>query len=155
MRRSIAILAGIIALCLCSCGKPVKESAYCNIDPETGWIEPVTLSLELTDTISPTQLDLCLQIAKYNQQSCEYIPMIIDIESPLGQKYTDTLQLPLQVLREKGIYDSHNGYTTLQIPYRKNVITRVPGEWFFTFIPVSPNMAITRIGISCKKEIEQ
>ncbi len=169
IKRNAILMLCLLALPLWSCKRPVKESAYCNIDITTGWIEPATLTLEMTDTTRPYQLDICLQIAMHNLNEYKYIPVVLDIDSPSNRKYTDTLQLPLHVINEKGIYNNNNGYTTLQIPYRKNVITREAGEWRFTLIPNPGAMtdstsvetdkriykAITRVGISCKKEIEQ
>lgn len=73
-------------------------------------------------------------------------------------------------MQEKSVYRNSNGYTILHIPYRKSVITKECGEWNFTFVPYPQGFennteategkesiykAITRIGISCKKEIEQ
>ncbi len=169
LRKYALVLCCMVALILWSCKKPVNNSAYCNMDIKTGWVGPATLALEMTDSVAPAQLDICLQIAMHNLGEHKYIPIVLDIASPSRQRYTDTLLLPLHIIKEKGIYNSNNGYTTLQIPYRKNVITREAGEWNFTFIPYHKALAdstsqedyreiykaITRIGISCKKEIEQ
>ncbi len=165
-----AVIVSVFALALLCCSRPVKNSAFCNLDPKNGWCGPVSLEIEMTDSINATQLDICFQIISYNIEKSVSVPVVLGIESPSGQQYTDTLLLPLDIIKEKGItYNKSNGYMTLQWPYRKNVITRDPGLWQFTFIPYGATASdgntpekdyniykkITGIGISCKQEGKQ
>lgn len=154
----VAIPYAIAMVVLLGCSKPVKSSEFLNIDTVNGWDRPLSLTMEMEDTSNVQQIDICMRLTALNIKNQNCIPVVINMESPQGKHYTDTLELPLRYETEGGsAYQRNNGRISVRWPYRKNVMNRESGQWKFTFIPYkvqynSIYRNISGLGISCKKE---
>ncbi len=151
------VLCAILMVALCGCNKPLRSSAFLNINTKNGWSEAVSLVLEMDDTTHAQQINICMRITTLNMNENCCIPVLLNIESPAGKCYTDTLELPLRYEANGNTYKKHNGRISIQWPYRENVINREAGDWKFTFIPhkIQHNSIyrnISGLGISCKRE---
>lgn len=144
---------------LASCNKPAKEFCFIELSHTCGFDAPATLTLDITDTLTPMQMNLSARLFDSAISENGTISVVFKAISPSGLCGCDTLYLPVKRKQNSNIaYNEGNGTLTLNWPYRKNIIFKESGVWTFSISPYNRTSQndlyknITGLGISCKKE---
>ncbi|MEG1692585.1 MAG: hypothetical protein RR312_04250 [Bacteroidales bacterium] len=146
----------VILFCGCAKNKPNRDYTYISLNPIKGWENGILLNfnLELSDTANIYAIYFTTQI-KDNQDinSISGFPVDVCIMSPKGDKYYNSVILPLNVMQKKKIYHLSNGVIEIEWPYLKNIKNKESGIWKLTLKQTqSANIYknIIGFGASCK-----
>ena len=155
-KRIIPVLA-LLAAIAAGCTRPVYDSSYVNLNRLKGWADgaPITLSFEMPDTLGESELYIIGEISTKRtiEQKAGY-PIKLLFLAPCGTMYTDSIQLPLNVIQDGKTARTSNGIKEIVWPYRKNIYNKIPGKWEVTVTPAdtaADYSDIIGLGIRCKQ----
>lgn len=155
-KRIIPVLA-LLAAIAAGCTRPVYDSSYVNLNRLKGWTDgiPITLSFEMPDTLGESELYIIGEISTKRtiEQKAGY-PIKLLFLAPCGTMYTDSIQLPLNVIQDGKTARTSNGIKEIVWPYRKNIYNKIPGKWEVTVTPAdtaADYSDIIGLGIRCKQ----
>ena len=96
------------------------------------------------DTLNSFNLSLYARVSSTYEHNS--VPVIIIISTPLGVRYSDTLQLPVKG-RCAGTRKVKSGiWEDYEWSYRKNIVFSNKGKWIFTLKQDSLSLALTGVG---------
>lgn len=157
MRFKVIIAAFALTLIAAGCRQPVNDYAYKNLNRIKGWTDgtPVVLDFEMTDTTGACELYLAGEIKRQRSATkSEGFPINLTFTAPDGSRYADSVTLPVNVVKGKGISSTSHGVMNVEWPYRKNIYNKIPGNWSVMITKGDPERDYSNIiglGIHCRQ----
>ncbi len=96
------------------------------------------------DTLSPHTIDIYARIPENYKGNT--LSLILDITSPDGKLYRDSLYLNVNGVKTKGISDVNGRWRDLYRKYREEVMLEQRGTWIFTLYTSGKNRQLRGTG---------
>ncbi len=137
----LALMAMLAIVFLGSCGVSESVVAMGDVSLE-GWVEPVNITYENSDTSSLLDMDVTLHVNRRFDASS--IALEITTLTPDSLHYSESVTLPVRVH-----WASNRAKTTdIEIPYRRNVQFTHKGEYYISLSPLQDVAGIEAAGIT-------
>lgn len=127
LKKSSIVVALFLLIC---CSEPIKQYAFEDLNPFSGWKKVFPITLELDIPKKSGQLFLCAQFIDNRElNDVEDIPLSITFISPDNEKFYDKVMLPLNVTLREKICNRNGNVVEIEWPYMKIPDTYKKGRW--------------------------